>query len=360
MKALITAGGRGTRLRPITHTRNKHLIPIANKPMIHYAIEAVVAVGIKEIGMVVNPETYEELKASLGNGKPWGAKITYILQEKPAGLAHAVKISEDFIKKEPFVFYLGDNVIAGGLDPFVKAFNENGADCHLLLSRVKEPERFGVPELKNGKIIGIEEKPQKPKSPYAVTGIYIYDPHIFEAVKAIRPSGRGELEISDANQYLIENGFKVDYSEITGWWKDTGRPEDLLEANRFALDQIIESPDQAPPEGAVDAKSDLRGKVVLEKGAKVIHSQIRGPAIIGEGTLIENSYIGPYTSIYYGCEIRNSELEYSVILERCKITDIDVRIERSLLGREVELFRGKAKPRTHKFIIGDQSQIELS
>lgn len=360
MKALITAGGRGTRLRPITHTSNKHLIPIANKPMIYYAIEAIIEVGIKEIGVIVNPETVGELKETLGNGKKWGAAFSYIVQEEPAGLAHAVKIAQDFIQKEPFIFYLGDNVIVGGIKKFVDVFAEGKANCHLVFSKVKDPQRFGVPELKNGRVVGIQEKPKRPKSPYAVTGIYIYDHHIFDAVNGIKPSLRGELEISDANQWLIENGLMVSYSEVTGWWKDTGQPEDLLEANRFVLDQLIESPAGTIASGDVDRKSELRGKVIIEKGAKVIHSQIRGPAIIGRDSIIENSYIGPYTSISYECEVRNSELEYSIILEKCKITDIDVRIEKSLLGREVELFRGKAKPRTQKFIIGDQSQIELS
>ncbi len=360
MKALITAGGRGTRLRPITHTENKHLIPIANKPMIHYAIEAVISAGICEIGVVVNPETEKEIKTALGDGRRWGAHISYILQEKPAGLAHAVQSAQDFIKKDPFVFYLGDNVIVGGIQQFVKAFHDSRSNGHFVLSRVKDPQRFGVAELKDGRIIGIKEKPRKPKTPFAVTGIYIYDEHIFEAIRVIKPSRRGELEISDANQYLIEHGFTVTYSEVTGWWKDTGQPEDLLEANRFVLDQIVESPSGPTVLGMVDAKSDLRGKVIIEKGAKIIHSQIRGPAIIGKGTIIDHSYIGPYTAVSEDCVIRNSELEYSIILERCRITDIDVRIEKSLLGREVVLYQGKIRPRTQKFITGDQSQIELS
>lgn len=360
MKALITAGGRGTRLRPITHTENKHLIPIANKPMIHYAIEAVISAGILEIGIIVNPETEKEIKAALGDGRRWGAHISYILQEKPAGLAHAVQSAQDFIKKDPFVFYLGDNVIVGGIQQFVKAFRENRSNGHFVLSRVHDPQRFGVAELKDGKIIGIKEKPRRPKTPFAVTGIYIYDEHIFEVIRAIKPSRRGELEISDANQQLIEHGFTVTYSEVTGWWKDTGQPEDLLEANRFVLDQIVESPSGPTVFGTVDVKSDLRGKVIIEKGAKIVQSQIRGPAIIGKGTLIKNSYIGPYTSISEDCVVINSELEYSIILERCKITDIDVRIEKSLLGREVTLYQGKIRPRTQKFITGDQSQIELS
>jgi len=359
VKALITAGGRGTRLRPITHTKNKHLIPIANKPMIFYAIEAVASAGVREIGMVVNPETIDELRGVLGSGEAWGMKITYILQDRPAGLAHVVKISEDFIGGEPFIFYLGDNVIVGGIKPFVEAFLSQKSHIHLVLSKVKDPQRFGVPEFKGRRIVGIEEKPASPKSPYAVTGIYLYDHHIFEAVHAISPGSRGELEISDANQYLIDQGCALSYSEVSGWWKDTGQAKDLLEANRFVLDQFIEGAGSPVVQGDVDAESELSGKVIVEKGAKIIRSQVRGPAIIGEGTLIEESYIGPYSSIYHGCQITRSELEYSIIMEHAQISDIDVRIEGSLLGRDVRLFRGKCRPRTQKFIIGDESRIEL-
>ncbi len=327
--------------------------------MIFYAIEAVAAAGIKEIGVVVNPETIEELRNALGDGESWNVKISFILQENPAGLAHVVKISQEFIKDDPFVFYLGDNVIVGGIERFVKAFSENQSDCHLVLSKVKDPFRFGVPELRNGQIIGVEEKPERPKSPYAVTGIYLYNHHIFEAVNAIKPSARGELEISDAHQYLLDHGFSIGYSEVTGWWKDTGQPEELLEANRFVPEQIIESQDGQMIEGEVDGESELCGKVIVEKGAKVVQSQIRGPVIIGAGTLVEKSYIGPYTSVYHDCLVKNSELEYSIIMERCHITDLDVRMEKSLLGREVCFSRGNTKPRTQKFIVGDESRIEL-
>jgi len=358
MKAIITSGGKGTRLRPITHTSNKHLIPIANKPMIHYAIEAVAEAGISEVGIVYNPDTGEEIKHALGNGEQWGLKFTYILQEAPLGLAHVVKVAEDFIGKEPFVFYLGDNVIVGGIRRFIEDFQREGSNCHLVLSRVQDPERFGVPEIREGRIVGVEEKPRHPKSQYAVTGIYIYDTSIFEAVNNIRPSGRGELEISDAHDYLIKKGYRVGYSEITGWWKDTGKPEDLLEANRLTLDRVIG--DHEPViKGDVDKRSDIAGKVIVEKGAKIIKSNIRGPVIIGENTVIENSYVGPFTSIYYDCYIRNSEVEYSIILEKCKIIDADIRIERSLLGREAEIIKCYSMPRTQKFIIGDQSIVEL-
>ena len=359
MKALISSGGKGTRLRPLTHTSNKHLIPIANKPMIYYVIEAVIQAGIKEIGIVINPETGDEIKGALGSGDKWGVKFTYIIQEAPLGLAHVVKVSQDFIKDAPFVFYLGDNVLVGGINRFIEEFLKNKNNCQLVLAKVKEPERFGVAEIKDGRVISVKEKPQKPRSSYAVTGIYLYDHSIFEAVNNITPSTRGELEISDAHQYLISNGFAVGYSEITGWWKDTGKPEDLLEANRLILDRII---DGGEPKimGEVDSSSDIAGKVIIEEGAKVIKSTIRGPVIIGENTLVENSYIGPFTSIYYACEIKNSEIEYSIVLENCKIIDADVRIERSLLGREVKIYKNNSKPSTQKFILGDQSTVELT
>lgn len=357
MKALITAGGKGTRLRPITHTSNKHLIPLANKPMLFYAIEAVVKAGITDVGIVVNPDTQDEIKKALGQGKSWGINITYVLQETPMGLAHAVKVSQKFIGKDSFVFYLGDNVVIESIQKFIDNFLKNNKNCQLVLARVKDPERFGVPELRKGKIVSVEEKPSRPKSPYAVTGIYIYDHHIFEAVHHIHPSARGELEISDAHQYLIDHGYEVGYSEITGWWKDTGKPEDLLEANRLILDRVLQPTDN---DGKVDSSSDIAGKVILEKGAQIIRSQIRGPVIIGENTVVENSYIGPFTSIHHGCEIRNSEVEYSILLENCRIIDVHTRIERSLLGREVEIVKCSSKPLTQKFIVGDQSRIELT
>jgi glucose-1-phosphate thymidylyltransferase len=359
VKALITAGGKGTRLRPITHTSNKHLIPIANKPMIAYALEAVAEAGIREVGIAINPDTGDEIKQALGGGEAWGLKLTYVVQDAPRGLAHVVRVAQDFIGNEPFVFYLGDNVIVGGIRQFIDEFSRSGDHCRLVFARVRDPERFGVPELRNGKLVGVQEKPAQPKSDFAVTGIYLYDHHIFEAVNAITPSARGELEISDAHQYLLERGYRVGYSEITGWWKDTGKPEDLLEANRLALDKIREQPEAFRP-GQVDAKSDIAGKVILEPGATVIGSQIRGPVVIGAGTVVENSYVGPFTSIGADCLLRNSEVEYSIVLERCRIIDVHTRIERSLLGREVELLRCVTKPMTQKFIVGDQSRIELT
>jgi glucose-1-phosphate thymidylyltransferase len=359
MRALITAGGRGTRLRPLTHTSNKHLIPIANKPMIHYALEAVAAAGIRDVGVVLNPDTGEEIRRALGDGAPWNVAISYIVQEAPLGLAHVIQVAEKYLRGEPFVFFLGDNVVVGGIRQFVERFQARGDHCHLVLARVRDPQRFGVAEIQGERVVRVVEKPLRPASDFAVTGIYVYDAPIFEAVHAIRPSGRGELEISDAHQYLLDHGFRVGFSEITGWWKDTGKPEDLLEANRFALDQVL---DTGGPviRGLVDKESDVAGKVVVEEGAQVIASQIRGPAIIGGGAVVEHSYIGPFTSLGQRCVIRNSELEYSIVFEDTQILDADVRIERSLLGREVLIRRGSSRPKTQKFILGDQSMIELS
>jgi glucose-1-phosphate thymidylyltransferase len=358
MRALITAGGRGTRLRPLTYTSNKHLIPIANKPMIHYALEAVADAGIQEVGIVLNPDTGEEIRKALGDGAAWGLSITYVNQDAPLGLAHVVQSAENFLRREPFVFYLGDNVVVGGIRQYVERFQAGGDHCHLVLARVREPQRFGVAEVQGQRVVRVVEKPAQPASDFAVTGIYVYDRPIFEAVRAIRPSARGELEISDAHQYLLDHGYRVGFSEITGWWKDTGKPEDLLEANRFVLDQVLDSTGRVI-RGKVDAASDVAGKLVIEEGARVIGSQIRGPAIIDKESVIENSYIGPFTSVGPRCLIRNSELEYSILFEGTQILDADVRIERSLLGREVLIRRGTSRPKTQKFLLGDQSTVEL-
>ena len=354
MKALIASGGRGSRLRPLTHTQNKHLIPIANKPILHYAIEAAVEAGIRQIGIVCNADS-DEVPKAIGNGKRWNARITYIPQKAPLGLAHVVKIAQKFIGKDNFIFYLGDNMVVGGVKRFIEEFERSGCNCFLTLARVHDPERFGVPEIKNGRIIRIEEKPSKPKSQFAVAGIYIYDGHIFEAARKIKPSKRGELEISDAHQYLIDKGYKVGFSEITGWWKDTGKPSDLLEANRLVLDNI--RPETA---GDIDKASTVAGKVRLEEGSKVINSVVRGPAIIGRGCVIENSYIGPFTSIGDRTHIRNSEVEYSIVLRDCKVHDVRIRIEGSILGNDVEIVDATGKPNVHRFMIGDQSRVEVA
>lgn len=354
MKALIASGGRGTRLRPITHTQNKHLIPIANKPILYYAIEAAADAGIKEIGIVHNADS-QEVPQYIGDGSKWGVKITYIPQEIPGGLAQVVQLAEKFIAGDKFIFYLGDNMLVGGVKRFVDEFEKSGCNCYLTLARVKDPERFGVPEIRDGKIVRVEEKPKQPKSNYAVAGIYLYDHHIFEAVKSLKPSARGELEISDAHTLLIKRGLKIGYSEITGWWKDTGKPTDLLEANRLILDNIAPRND-----GTVDKQSEVAGRVVIEEGARIINSKIRGPVIIGKDCVIENSYIGPFTSIGDRTEVRNSEIEYSIVLRDCKVTSVGIRIEGSILGNDVEVVEAIGKPQVHRFMIGDQSRIEVA
>ena len=353
MKALITAGGHGTRLRPITHTQNKHLIPIANKLMLQFALEFAQDAGIIDVGIIINSND-KSIEDSFGDGTDFGIQLTYIPQDEPLGLAHVVKISESFIGDDNFIFYLGDNILVGGIRKFIDNFEKDSSNCHLVLSKVPDPNRFGVAEVVDGRIVSIKEKPDNPKSNLAVTGIYLYDKNIFEAVNNIKPSARGELEISDAHQYLLDKGFDVSYSEITGWWKDTGKPSDLLDANRLVLDNI-----KSDFKGIIDESSTISGRVQIGENSRVINSNIRGPSVIGDNTIIKESYIGPYSAIGKGCTISGSEVEYSIIMDGCKINQVQRRIESSLLGNEVEILRSKNKPATHRFMLGEQSRIEI-
>ncbi len=358
MKALITAGGRATRLRPITYTINKHLIALANKPMIFYAIEKIAETGIKDIAININPGDTEIPKA-VGDGSRWGVKITFIEQTGgPKGLAHILKVAQPFLKDEPFVFYLGDNIILGSIVKFVEKFKHDKVNALLALSRVRDPQRFGVPELKDGKIVRVEEKPVSPKSDYAVTGIYVYDSNVFKAVDAIKPSARGELEISDVHTWLIEHGYDVGYQEITGWWKDTGKPEDLLEGNQLLLSEM--TGDDMKVEGEVAEGAVLNGKVRIGKGTKIgPRVLIRGPVVIGEGCNIENSYIGPYTAIGNQVEIYNTEVEHSVIFDYVDI-NCSKRIVDSMIGQNATIVSSLSTlPMGHKLIIGDNSMVEL-
>lgn len=354
MKALVTAGGRGTRLRPITHTQNKHLIPIANKPILFYALENIRDAGITETGIIVSPENAREVQNAIEQAGSFGLNITYIAQGAPLGLAHCVKLAQDFIAKEPFVFYLGDNMIVGGITRFVKSFLSSGANCFLTLAHVSHPERFGVPELDGKRIVRITEKPANPASPFAVAGIYIYDEHIFEAVDALKPSARGELEISDAHQYLIEHGFSIGYEEITGWWKDTGTPEDLLEANKFVLEH-------AQPNGAAILPADctITGNVLIGEGTVLRRCTISGPAIIGAHCTVEDANIRPFTSIGDDSRICRATIENSIVLDRCLINDVPGVIKGSIIGFDTEITRGQQQPPVHRFMIGDQSRLEI-
>ena len=351
MKALVLAGGSGTRLRPITHTSAKQLVPVGNKPILHFVLESLVAAGVVDVGMIVG-DTAAEIQASVGDGSSWGADVTYIRQEAPLGLAHAVRTAERYLGDDDFVMYLGDNLILDGIKPLVEAFRAERPNSQILLTRVPEPERFGVAELgTDGRVVRLVEKPVRPKSDLALVGVYMFTPPIFEAVNAIKPSGRGELEITDAIQWLIDNGYDVRPHLITGWWKDTGRLEDLLEANRQVLDGLV-----AENRGQVDAASRIEGKVVIQAGAVIERSTIRGPAIIGERTRIVDSYVGPFTSIYFDCLIDSAEIENSVVLEQSTIRDLR-RIESSLIGKSVEVGRSGERPRAYRLMLGDHSRV---
>ncbi len=353
MRGLILSGGKGTRLRPLTYTSAKQLVPVANKPVLFYGIEALVAAGIREIGIVVG-ETHAEIREAVGDGSRWGARVTYIEQDAPRGLAHAVLISEPFLAGKPFVMYLGDNLLNKGITPFVEEFVAARPAAQILLARVPDPHRFGVAELVDGRVVRLVEKPKEPISDYALVGVYMFGPEVFESVKRIKPSQRNELEITDAIQDLIDRGLEVRPHIVDGWWKDTGKLDDMLEANRLILDTIARRVD-----GTVDAESRVEGKVIIEAGAIVERSVIRGPVIIGAGSHIVHAYVGPFTSIMNDVEIRDSEIEHSIVLEGSVISDLASRIEDSLIGKNVRIYRLPVKPSAYRFMLGDSSEIGI-
>ena len=353
MKALVLAGGSGSRLRPITHTFAKQLVPVANKPVLFYGLEAIRDTGIVDVGVIVG-ETAAEIEGALRNGADWGLRITYIRQEAPLGLAHAVLIARGFLAEEDFVMYLGDNFIVGGITEVVDRFRADRPDAQILLTKVGDPSAFGVAELDPaGKVIGLEEKPAKPKSDLALVGVYIFTPVIHEAVRSISPSRRGELEITDAISWLIMHQYNVDSQRISGYWKDTGNVTDMLEVNRWVLETVS---------SAVDGKvsdSEIIGRVVISSGATVVGSRIVGPVVIGSETEVVNSYVGPFTSIDQGCVVKDSEIEYSIVLANCSISGVR-RIEASLIGRNVELTPAPAVPKAHRMVLGDYSKVQIS
>lgn len=353
MKALILSGGKGTRLRPLTHTGAKQLVPVANKPILFYTIEAVRAAGISEIGIVVG-DTHAEVKAAVGDGSNWDARVTYIHQEAPLGLAHAVKISEGFIDGDSFVMYLGDNLIKDGIVGFVDEYRSSDANAQILLAHVPNPQEFGVAELEGERVVRLVEKPQKPATDLALVGVYMFDRHIFEAVNSIKPSARGELEITDAIQYLIDHGYRVQSHIITGWWKDTGKLEDMLEANRLMLDGI-----ETNVAGKVDRASEIAGRVAIGAGTVVTSSVVRGPVIIGRECKLDHAFVGPYTSINDRVTIRGSEVEHSIILEDSQVIDIGSRLEDSLIGKNVRICRNGRKPAAYRMMLGDNSEVSV-
>ncbi|TVR26154.1 MAG: glucose-1-phosphate thymidylyltransferase [Ilumatobacter sp.] len=358
MKALILAGGAGTRLRPITHTRAKQLVPVANKPILFYGIEAMVEAGITEIGVIVG-DTRDEVMGALGDGSAFGAAITYIPQDEPLGLAHCVLIAHDFLGDHEFVMYLGDNLLEQDLGAFVSAFAtaRSGAAppaAQILLKQVPDPHRFGIATLDaEGHVVELVEKPDDPPSDLALVGVYLFDPTIHEAVAAIEPSARGELEITDAIQWLIDAGRRVRCELLTGWWIDTGKLTPLLEANRLLLEKLERRID-----GTVDGASVLDGRVVVAEGAEVINSTIRGPVAIGAGTRVVDSFIGPFSAIGNRCEVVNSEIEHSVVMDDSKVIDIP-RLEDSLIGSDAVVARSKLRPRALRLMVGDHCQIDV-
>ena len=349
----MLSGGRGTRLRPITHTSAKQLVPIANKPILFYGLEAIRGAGITDVGIVVG-DTHREIEAAVGDGSQFGVSVTYIRQEAPLGLAHAVKIARGFVGSDSFVMYLGDNLIKGGISDFVREFDRNRPNAQILLARVDNPGDFGVAELDAGKVVRLEEKPANPRSDLALVGVYMFDTTVFEAVERIRPSKRNELEITDAIQALIDAGRDVRAHEVTGWWKDTGKLEDILEANRMILESL-----ERDVRGAVDEASKIDGNVVIEEGAVVEDSVLRGPLAIGRNTRIVRSYLGPFTSVYHDVVIENSEIEHSIVLENSRIVDLGHRMERSLVGKDVEIVKCATMPKAFRFMVGDASRIEV-
>ncbi|HTQ79159.1 MAG TPA: glucose-1-phosphate thymidylyltransferase [Thermoanaerobaculia bacterium] len=358
MKGLILSGGKGTRLRPLTYTSAKQLVPVANKPVLFYAIESMIEAGITDIGIVVG-DTRAEIKAAVGDGSRFGARVTYIEQDEPRGLAHAVLIAQDFLAETPFVMYLGDNLIAGGITSLVEEYRDSTCNAEILLAEVPNPEQFGVAELaRGGKVKRLVEKPKKPRSNLALVGVYMFDQTIFESVHRIKPSARGELEITDAIQDLIDRGLSVHPHIVRGWWKDTGKLEDMLEANRIVLETLnVPHPVKSGDHGS---GSRIEGRVEIGEGVEIVDSLVRGPVVLGAGTRLEHAFVGPYTSIGERCRIERCEIENSIVLSDCEIKDIPLRIDGSLIGRNVKIVKTDQKPKAYRFMVGDNSEVGIT
>jgi glucose-1-phosphate thymidylyltransferase len=354
VKALVLSGGSGSRLRPITHTSAKQLVPVANKPVLFYGLEAISDAGITDVGIVVG-ETEPAIRDAVGDGAAFGLNVAYLRQDSPRGLAHAVLIARDFLGDDDFVMYLGDNFIVGGIAGLVDEFRSGRPDAQIMLTSVPDPRQFGVAELDTaGEIIGLEEKPREPKSDLALVGVYIFTAAVHEAVAQLQPSWRGELEITEAIQWLIDHGRKVRSTTITGYWKDTGNVEDMLEVNRMVLEGL-----EPVCAGAVDAETELIGRVAIGSGAQISGCRIVGPVVIGAGTRVSGSYIGPFTSVERDCVIADSEIEYSIVLRGASIKGVR-RIEASLIGHEVEVTPAPRVPKAHRLVLGDHSKVQIS
>ncbi|MEU5347093.1 MULTISPECIES: glucose-1-phosphate thymidylyltransferase [unclassified Streptomyces] len=354
MKALVLSGGAGTRLRPITHTSAKQLVPVANKPVLFYGLEAIAEAGIIDVGIVVG-ETGEEIREAVGDGSRFGLKVTYIRQHAPLGLAHAVIVAREFLGDDDFVMYLGDNFIVGGIASLVEEFRAERPEARILLTKVPNPSSFGVAELDTeGRVVALEEKPPRPKSDLALVGVFLFTPAIHEAVRAVTPSRRGELEITDALQRMIDRRGDVRSTIISGYWKDTGNVTDMLEVNRSVLEYV-----ETAMDGTVDEESEIIGRVRIEAGARVRRSRIVGPAIVGADTVITDAYVGPFTAVGEGCRIEDSEIEYSIVLADASLTGVR-RVEASLIGRHVTVTPAPRKPAAHRLVLGDHSKVQIS
>ncbi len=353
LKGLILSGGRGTRLRPLTHTSAKQLVPVANKPVLFYGIEAMAAAGITDVGIVVSPETGGEIRAAAGSGERFGVSVTYIEQDHPLGLAHAVLTAEDFLAQTPFVMYLGDNLLRDGITELVNAFRTEEPDALILLTPVSDPQNYGVAEVVDGSVSRLVEKPSWPQTDQALVGVYMFTPAIFQAARAVKPSWRGELEITDAIQYLIDHGERVDPHLVQGWWKDTGQVQDMLDANRLVLDDLEEGLHGE----LVDSR--VEGRVLVEPGARLERTTVRGPAIIGADSRVTDAYLGPYTAVGEGVEISGAEIEYSIVMSRSSVQGLQGRIEASLIGKDVAIGRSPARPRAYRFVVGDHAEIAI-
>jgi glucose-1-phosphate thymidylyltransferase len=352
VKGLVLSGGAGTRLRPITHTSAKQLVPVANKPVLFYGLEAMRAAGIDDVGIVVG-ETHAEIEAAVGDGSRFGLRVTYLPQDAPLGLAHAVLIAEEFLGDSPFVMYLGDNLLKEGIAPFVREFERSEPDALILLQKVADPQSYGIAELQDGRVVQLVEKPAEPRSDLALVGVYLFTPAVFESVKAIAPSARGELEITDAIQHMIDRGLRVEPHTVKGWWKDTGKLEDMLEANRLILSTI-----ESDVRGAV-VESTLEGPVQVGEGSLIERCTLRGPVVIGAGCRLSDTFVGPYTAISDGVVVEHAEIEHSIILENSRICRLGARMSDSLIGRDCVIAHSEALPVAYRFMVGDSSQIGI-